>query len=98
MEEGGSLDRDAAGKDAFADAVGRVQRRSGEEQLGIACVIFALLIHAKYALIEPLSEEGRKAIPMEEPQIFKWLKSLDRDAAGKDAFADAVGRVQRRSG
>ena len=111
MEEGGSLDQDAAGKDAFADAVGRVQRRSGEEQLGIASVIFAHLIHAKYALIEPLSEEGRKAIqeriasidhgegvPTEEAQIFKWPQSLDQDAAGKDAFADAVGREQRRAG
>jgi hypothetical protein len=26
-----------------------------------------------------------------------WLKSLEPDAAGKAAFANAVGRVQRRS-
>jgi len=68
-------------------------------------------IEAKYGLIEPLSEEDRKAIqegiasldrgegvPMEELEIFKRLKNHDRDAAGKDAFADAIARVQRRSG
>jgi len=30
--DGRNHDRDAAGKDAFADAIGRVQRRPGEEQ------------------------------------------------------------------
>ena len=57
------------------------------------------------------SEEDRRAsqegiasldrgegVPMEEVEIFKGLKNLDRDAAGKDAFADAAGRVQRRPG
>jgi hypothetical protein len=105
MEEVGCIDPDAAGKDAFAAAVGRVQRRSAEEQLGIAWVIFALL-----SMIEALSEEGSKAIQdriasigcgedvlMEESKIFEWLKSLDPDAAGKDAFAAAVSRMQRRS-
>jgi hypothetical protein len=68
-------------------------------------------IEEKYGLIEPLSEEDRKAIreriasldrgeavPMEDLEIFKRLKNYDRAAAGKDAFADAVGRVQRRPG
>jgi hypothetical protein len=94
-EDVGSLVGDALGRDAFADAVSRVQRRSGEEQLGIACVIFGLLIEAKYGLIEPLSE------PVEDfLNCFSTflLKRLDRDAAGRDALADAVSRVQRRSG
>jgi hypothetical protein len=68
-------------------------------------------IEAKYGVIEPLSEEDRKAIQegiasldrgeavsMEDLEIFKRLKTFDRAAAGNDAFADAVSRVQRRPG
>ena len=43
-------------------------------------------------------DRGEGGVPVEEVEIFKRLKNFDRDAAGKDAFADAVGRVQRRSG
>jgi hypothetical protein len=50
-----NFDRDAAGNDAFSDAVGRVQRRSGEEQGGIAHVIFALVDEYQFDIPPPTS-------------------------------------------
>jgi len=43
-------------------------------------------------------DRGEGGVPVEEVEFFKRLKNFDRDAAGKDAFADAIGRVQRRPG
>jgi hypothetical protein len=43
-------DRDAAGKESFADAVSRVGRLPGEEQNDIASVLFALLNEYRYDL------------------------------------------------
>ena len=68
-------------------------------------------IEKKYDLNEPLTKEDRLAIeesrksierdegiPMEE--VFKKfnLEDYDRDAAGKEDFADAISRVQKLPG
>jgi hypothetical protein len=48
-----NYDRDAAGKEDFLDAISRVHKRSGEEQAGIADVIFALLDEYRFDDIPP---------------------------------------------
>jgi hypothetical protein len=48
-----NYDRDAAGKEDFLDAISRVHKRSGEEQAGVADVIFALLDEYRFDDIPP---------------------------------------------
>jgi hypothetical protein len=48
-----NYDRDAAGKEDFLDAISRVHKRSGEEQAGVADVIFALLDECRFDDIPP---------------------------------------------
>jgi len=68
-------------------------------------------IERKYDLLEPVSEEDRRAIeeglasldrgeaiPMEDLEIFKHLKDYDHDSVGREDLADAVSRVKKLSG
>jgi hypothetical protein len=48
-----NYDRDAAGKEHFLDAISRVHKQSGEEQAGVADVIFALLDEYRFDDIPP---------------------------------------------
>jgi hypothetical protein len=68
-------------------------------------------IERKFDLLPTLDDTQRRAIeqglkslergegvPMEDVALFKSLAGYDRDAAGKEDFADAIERVKKLSG